>query len=247
MRNRFSGAVSAVAVFFALWYSAALLLNKAFLPTPTASFAAFYRIVLSGEITKHILISSGRVFFSLLIASLTAVPLGLWTGRNKSADRLLTPFIRVLYPLPKVVFLPIIVILTGIGNSPKIILLTLVIFFQVAVAARDASKSVPLTAVQSIRSLNAKKTQIYRHLVLPYALPQIFTSLRISLGTAVAVLFFAETFASADGVGYYISDAMSRRSYDLMFAGIIAMALLGLLFYAVIDLSEKYFCRWQKK
>ena len=246
LRSKPSSVAAATIVFFLLWHFAAVFLDKAFLPTPLVSFSAFFRIVASGEILGHFFISACRVVVSIVVAGVPAVVLGLWMGRNKAVYSFLAPFIFFLYPLPKVVFLPVIVILTGIGNAPKIILIALMVFFQVVVVAMDASKSVPVSAIQSIRSLNAGRFQIFCHLIVPFALPQIFTSLRISLGTATAVLFLAETFASADGIGYFIMDSMGRRAYDLMFAGIIAMALLGLAVYAVIDLAERYFCSWRK-
>ena len=246
MRSKPASFAVATVVFFVLWHVAAIILDKAFLPTPLVSFSAFFRLVASGEILGHFFVSAYRVVLSLVVAGVPAVILGLWMGQNKTAYSFFAPFVFFLYPLPKVVFLPVIVILTGIGNAPKIVLIALVVFFQVIVVAMDASKSVPLSAIQSIRSLNAGRFQIFRHLILPFALPQIFTSLRISLGTAIAVLFLAETFASADGIGYFIMDSMSRRAFDLMYAGIIAMALLGLVVYAATDLAERYFCRWRK-
>ena len=247
MRSKPSGAAAAIVVFFVLWHVAAIILNKAFLPTPLVSFSAFFRVVISGEILGHFFVSAWRVVLSLLVAGIPAVLLGLWMGQNKTAYSFFAPFVFFLYPLPKVVFLPVIVILTGIGNAPKVVLIALVVFFQVVVVAMDASRSVPVSAIQSIRSLNAGKGQIFYHLVLPFALPQIFTSLRVSLGTAIAVLFLAETFASSDGIGYFIMDSMGRRDFDLMYAGIIAMTLLGLAAYAVIDLAERYFCRWRRR
>ncbi|MFZ5942705.1 MAG: ABC transporter permease [Bacillota bacterium] len=239
---------SVMAVLFVLlvWLAGALFLNKPFLPTPQSALAAFFSLWLDGVLEQHFLISSYRVIVSIAIAFIMAVPLGLILGRNEKLDRLVSPVIYVLYPLPKIVFLPIIVVLMGLGNLPKIFLITIIIFFQVAVTARDASKGVPFQSIQSMRSLNASTWQIYLHLIWPYCLPKVLTSLRISLGTAVAVLFLAETFASTDGVGYFILDAMERREYGGMYAGIIAMGLLGLLVYCVVDYIEYVYCRWQK-
>ncbi|MFZ5753474.1 MAG: ABC transporter permease, partial [Bacillota bacterium] len=94
--------------------------------------------------------------------------------------------------------------------------------------------------------LHATTWQTYRHLVWPYCLPKILTSLRVSLGTAIAVLFLAETFASTDGLGYFILDAMERKEYPAMYAGILAMGLLGVITYALVDLIENRFCKWTK-
>lgn len=246
MTKKITSYTFAIMVIIIIWYIASLVLAKPFLPKPGRAFSDFFKLLLTGHLTNHFLISTYRVFISLVIAFVLAVPLGLIIGRNATLDKIFAPIIYVLYPLPKVVFLPIIVVLLGLGNLPKIVLISLIVFFQVVVTARDAAKAVPFQSIQSIRSLNPSTWQIYYHLIWPYCLPKVLTSLRISLGTAVAVLFFAETFASTDGIGYFILDAMERRAYDNMYAGIIAMGCLGLLAYGVVDYFEHVFCKWQK-
>ncbi len=239
----FSLAIISLLIF---WQLGSMALDKPFLPTPLASFQAFFQALATGEINVHFWISAYRIFISIVIAFVLAVPLGLFIGRSQLADKLLSPMIYVLYPLPKVVFLPIIVVLMGLGDLPKIFLITLVIFFQIVVATRDSAKSIPYASLQSMRSLNASGWQIYRHLIFPYCLPQILSALRVSLGIAIAILFFAETFASTNGLGYYILDSMERRDYAFMYGGIIAMGLLGIIAYKIVDWIEGFACRWQK-
>lgn len=229
------------------WQIGSMLLNKPFLPSPGASFAAFFTFLCNGEMGGHFLISTFRIISSILLAMCLAVPLGLAMGRVEWLGKLLNPIVYLLYPLPKVVFLPIIVVLMGLGNWPKIFLIALVVFFQIVVVTRDAASSIPKASVQSMRSLNASSWQMFQHLILPACLPQILTSLRITLGTAIAILFFAETFASFDGLGYFILDGMERREYPAMYAGIIGLAILGLSLYLCVDLLEQKLCRWQKK
>ncbi|MDR1070483.1 MAG: ABC transporter permease subunit, partial [Gracilibacteraceae bacterium] len=194
---------------------------------------------------RHFLVSAARILVSTVLALALAVPLGILLGRSAWAARLGGPLVAMLYPLPKVVFLPVLVVLLGLGDAPKILLIMLVIFFQITVVTWDAAAAVPAASLLSLRSLHAGPWQILRHLILPCCLPHILTSLRITTGTAVAVLFFAETFASFDGLGYFILNGMETREYTVMYAGIIAMALLGLLFYAVIGILEKIFCAWR--
>jgi len=98
--------------------------------------------------------------------------------------------------------------------------------------------------VLSVRSLGANGGQVFRHVVFPASLPEIFTALRIGSGTAVAVLFLAEATAGTSGLGYYIVDAWGRINYDAMFAGILGMALLGVVLYEVLELLEGHLCRW---
>ena len=134
----------------------------------------------------------------------------------------------------------------GLGNAPKVVLITLVVFFQLLVTVRDAARAVPYESLQVMYSLNASGWQIYRHLIWPSCLPDVLTSLRIALGTAIAILFLAETFASQNGLGYLILDSMEKRDYGEMYAAIIAMGLLGLLLYEVVDLLEKRFVKWRR-
>lgn len=154
--------------------------------------------------------------------------------------------IYLLYPLPKIVFLPVVMILLGLGDLSKIFLITLVVFFQILVTTRDAARNVSHAKILAVVSLGAGRLDIYRHVIWPAIIPEIFTALRIGSGTAIAVLFFAESFASSEGLGYYIMDAWTRSAYQEMFAGIIAMGLLGYLLYAGLDALDKKICPWKK-
>jgi len=219
--------ILALTFLLAGWYLLAAYLQRPFLPYPHEVLAKFTILFFAGRLKGHFLVSSMRVMLSLLLAFLLAVPLGLVMGRNGQLDRLISPLVYLLFPLPKIVFLPIIVVLFGLGILPKIFLITLIVFFQVLVAARDASRTIPPQWILAMQSLHARSWQIFRHLVWPACLPQVFTALRVSLGTAIAVLFLAETFASTNGLGYYILDSMERRAYPEIYPGIIAISLPG--------------------
>lgn len=229
------------------WHLLAAYLQKSFLPPPLQVIRTFFLLCLQGEIGRHFLISSLRVLASLGLAFLLAVPLGLAMGRSPVLDRLISPLIYLLYPLPKIVFLPVIILFLGLGSLPKVFLITLIVFFQVLVGSRDAARAIPAQWVLAMDSLHARPWQVFLHLVWPACLPKVFTALRVSLGTGIAVLFLAETFASVDGLGCFILDSMERRDYTKMYAGILAMSLLGALAYTLIDLLERRLCRWNRQ
>lgn len=226
------------------WAIAAALVKNAVLPGPFAAIDAFLTAI-GGDMLWHFFVSGYRVLVSLALAVLIAVPLGLLLGRNPIFDRMAAPAIYVIYPVPKIVFFPLIMILLGIGDLSKIFIITLIVSFQILVTTRDAAKNVSPAWIYSIRSLGANDWQIYRHVIIPACLPELITALRISLGTAIAVLFLAETVAGSSGLGYYILSAMYRAEFGDMFAGIIAMGLMGLMFYFMIDIFERMFCSWQ--
>lgn len=244
MKHKSVSIIIASLLLLLLWQGASMALDKAFLPGPWTSFKAFVALCQSGEMWPQFRISAARVLISTALGVVLAVPLGMACGRSETLYQVATPLVAILYPLPKVVFLPILVVLFGLGDLPKIVLITLIIFFQIFVVVCDASHQLPQESVDAMHTMSKKRWDVFRHLLLPACLPSVLTSLRISIGTSVAVLFFAETFASFDGLGYLILDGMERREYPDMFAGIIGMALLGVLLYECIYYLEKRCCRW---
>ena len=242
--NKALGYVGAIVVLLVGWELLALAIDSPALPPPTSALPAF--VELFGEILPHILISAWRVLAALIIGSAMAVPLGLMLGRSPRVDAVAAPIVFLSYPVPKVVFLPVLMVLLGLGSVSKIALITLIIFFQILVTARDAARAIPAGSVLSVRSLGAGTAQVFRHVVFPAALPEIFTALRIGSGTAIAVLFLTESVAGTSGLGYYIVDAWGRIDYNAMFAGIIGMAILGVVLYELLELLEARACRWTR-
>lgn len=241
--RKLAGYLGALAVLLVAWAALSWAVKSPALPGPAIAIATF--IEQWAEIWPEILISAWRVIAAMAIGTALAVPLGLWLGRSPRADSIAAPMIFLLYPIPKVVFLPVLLVLLGLGTTPKIALIALIVFFQILVTARDAAKAVPEASVVSVRSLGASGVDIYRHVVVPASLPDIFTALRIGIGTAIAVLFLAESIAGTNGLGYYIVDAWGRIDYPAMFAGIIAMALLGVVLYEGLDAIERRATRWR--
>lgn len=228
----------------ALWWALALAIGSPALPTPDATWPAL--VDNFACIMPEFWTSLGRIALSMLIGTVLGVPAGLWIGRSRRGDQIFGPVLYVLYPVPKIVFLPVLFILFGLGGQAKVILIAIAIFFQMVVTMRDAAKNVPQGAVVSLRSLGATKGQILREVVLPASLPDLFTALRITTGTAVAVLFIAESMAGSSGLGYYIMHAWSLLEYEQMFAGIIAMAVLGVVIYEVFEILEYRLTKWRR-
>ncbi len=226
------------------WQALSALLNFPALPGPVPSFGAFFSEV-NKSLGFHFYVSSYRVLISLAIALVLAVPLGMVLGREEKIDQFIAPVIYLVYPIPKVVFLPVLLALLGLKDSPKITLIALVVFFQILVTTRDAAKNINRDLINSVVSLGAGRRDIYRHVVWPAVLPEVLTSLRIASGTAIAVLFISETVASQEGLGYYLLDSWSRMAYESMFAGIIAMGILGFVIYMALDIMEKKVCPWK--
>ncbi|MDR1210918.1 MAG: ABC transporter permease [Spirochaetaceae bacterium] len=240
------GTLLAFFVFILLWAFFASLLKKPFLPGPGKTFAALGGLWKSGALFIHFWASLSRIFLALALSVLPAGLLGLASGRSRRMDSVISPVIYLLHPLPKAAFLPVIMLMLGLGEASKIFLLGFIVFSQILVSARDASRQIPEELAASVRSLGAGRLARFCHVVLPACLPALFSGLRVSLGTSAAVLFLAETFATDTGLGYLITDAWARVAYAEMYAAITALSLMGLFLFVLAGLAEKICCPWKE-
>lgn len=243
-RYKFQG-VKVLAALAVLWEAASLLFQRGFLPGAGASVCSLAGLTLDGTLLPHLWASAYRILGGTLLGLLVSIPVGLVMGENAKADQYLGTAFNVLYPVPKVVFLPVFVVMMGVGDAPKIFLIALVLFFQLTVVIRDAAKSIPDDRKQVMQSLGANGFQNMLHLVLPACMPEIMTSLRGSLGVSTAMLFITENFASLQGLGYYITRCMDSRDYENMYAGILMLGILGAGLYGGIGLLERRVCKWK--
>jgi len=227
-----------------LWHVASLFLGSNLLPGPIPVFFRMGQEMGRSAFWEHIGASSFRILAGLCCAFVTAVPLGLLLGGNRRLDRLFAPLVYLSYPIPKIVLMPIILLLFGLGDTSKIVLITLIIFFQLLIPIRDAARKISTEVIYSLKSLGGNRWHFYRHVVWPVTLPGIFTSLRIGTGTAVAVLFFVESISARRGLGLYLIDSWGRADYAAMFVGMIALSVIGIILYETFDLLEKKICKW---
>ncbi|HEX6033007.1 MAG TPA: ABC transporter permease [Anaerolineales bacterium] len=242
--NRRDVFLAALALLFA-WQMAAELVNLPILPAPSKVLSVFLR-ELQNDLPSHFVFSLWRVFAGMALSVLTAVPVGLAIGGSKRLNRIFSPLIYLLYPIPKVVFVPVVILFLGIGDTAKIAIMFLILFFQIVVLVRDQAAGLPPQLIQSLHSLGAGRRALFRFVYLPASLPAILTALRQSIGTAVAVLYITELSATKYGLGYYIYyNGSTLLDYPAMYAGVVAMSLLGLGMYFSVDWLERKWCKWK--
>lgn len=235
----------AVLALLAIWQLFAMFINRPILPTPIEVGKVFIQ-ELQNDLIGHFLASLWRVLASIALAILIAAPLGLILGQSKRLNNLISPAIYLVYPIPKVVLVPIILLIFGIGDLPKIAIIFLILFFQILVLVRDQAASLRPELIQSVRSIGAGRRALFRFVYIPASLPAVLTAVRQSIGTAVAVLYIAELFATQQGLGYYIFlNGSTLFNYPAMYAGVVAMSLMGLGLYFSVDWLERRYCPWQ--
>ncbi len=227
-----------------LWWALAVLVPGGFIPGPDTVVLRFL-VLFPRALAAHSAASLGRVAAALALSLLTAVPAGIAIGRSPVLGRLLSPILYVLYPVPKIALLPVLLLLFGLGDPSKVLIVYLVLFFQVLVSVRDAAREVPPQFLLSLRSLGGTRRDAARYVLIPALVPPLLSSLRVGTGTGLAVLFFSETFGTNLGLGWFVMESWMRMSYVDMFAGIFCLGLLGLTIFLGIDLLQRRFCRWR--
>jgi ABC-type nitrate/sulfonate/bicarbonate transport system permease component len=238
-------ALVATLTLLVVWQLLAMVVNLSILPPPLTVFRVFLQELPRG-LSTHFLFSLWRVFAGMALSVLVAAPVGLAVGGSRTLNRIFSPFIYLLYPIPKVVFVPVVILFLGIGDVAKITIMFLILFFQIVVLVRDQAAGLPPQLIQSLNSLGAGRRALFRFVYVPASLPAILTALRQSIGTAVAVLYITELSATRYGLGYYIYyNGSTLLDYPAMYAGVMAMSLLGLGMYFTVDWLERKWCPWK--
>lgn len=218
-------------------------LGTSAVPSPAETFATLADLARR-DLAAHLAASLARVLAATALQILAGAGLGIALGASRRAELILGSSVRILHPVPKIAFLPVFMILFGIGDLSKILFVASVTVFQTVVSVRDGIAEIPGPLFLAARSLGLRRPGLLRHLYIPAVLPRIFTSLRLGLGMGLSALFFAENYATRYGAGYLIMNAYAMADYRTTFAGIVCLSLLALGLFALADLGERRLCPW---
>jgi len=227
----------------AVWEILHLALGTSALPSPLEAATTLAEL-FRRDMATHLAASLLRVLAATVVQVVLGSALGLALGASARAEALVGPAVRVLYPVPKIAFLPLFMILFGIGEVSKVLFVAAVVVFQTVISVRDGVAEIPPALFLSARSLGMGRRGLYRHLYAPAILPRVFTSIRLGLGAGMSALFFAENYATRHGVGYLIMSSYAMADYRSTFAGILALSLLALALFALVDAAEGRACPW---
>lgn len=226
-----------------IWYSASFIIGEKMIPTPITTISELFKL-MKKNFFYDISYSTYRIFIAIFVSLIIGIPIGIFIGINKVADRILSPLIYILYPIPKVAFLPIFMVMFGLGNLSKIMLMVTIIIFQILIVTRDGVKDIDNDMLIAAKVMKFNKVDMIIKVIIPSILPNIFSALRVSIGIAISALFFSENYATKYGIGYFIMNAWSMVDYKGMFAGVLALSIVALIIFKLIDLFEKKICKW---
>jgi len=233
---------TAVGVFgVAVWRLLCLTQNEPIFPTPEETYGGIRELVVDNTLRDYVIASLFRVTWGFFLAALIGIPLGLVVGWSLRAYRALNPIIQGLRPISPIAWIPISILWFGVGDRAAIYLIFLAAFFPIVVGTMAAVRNISLVHVRSARNFGVDGLELFRRVVLPAAMPQIITSLRIALGVAWLVVVAAEMIAVDSGLGYLINDARNMgRRYDLVVAGMLAIGVIGILLDLLIRRLERF-------
>jgi taurine transport system permease protein len=243
----------AVLALLGLWWgvTAAGWIAPLFLPAPAAVWRKLVSVAGDGfmdaTLLQHAAASLGRVALALLLALAMAIPLGLWIGLSRSVRGLLDPLIEFYRPVPPLAYLPLIVIWFGIGELSKVLLIALAIFAPVVIATSTGVRAVHETTLRAALAFGATRRQLLRHVVLPAALPQILTGVRVGLGVGWSTLVAAELVAATRGLGFMVQSAAQFLNTEVVVLGIFVIALIAFALELALRALQRRLVPWEGK
>jgi taurine transport system permease protein len=239
----------ASAGFLGLWFLVARLrlVTPLFLPSPLEVGQAFVTVARDGFADATLLQHAGSSLMRVSIAFLVAVPLGLAMGLNRWVKGIFDPPIEFYWPIPPLAYLPLVIIWLGIGETAKISIIALAMFAPLVISAQAGVRSVSIGRVQAALSLGASRRQLFFHVVLPGALPEILTGVRIAIGAGWSTLVAAELVAATRGLGFMTLSASEFLVTDVVFVGILTIAAFAIAFVLAVRSLERVLTPWRGK
>ncbi len=242
--------LASIAVVLCAWVGVTEggLVRDLFLPSPADLWSGFLELIDEGYKGRPLLVHVGDSLFRVGAGFVTGVAagtlLGLAMGYLPKLDALAAPFVEFLRPLPQLAYLILLIIWLGIGETSKITMLFLAALPVAAVAARDGVRNVPAERLRVAQTLGASSWQVFRHVIIPSALPEILVGARLAAGIVYGTLIAAEIIAGSSGIGWMILDAGRFLRSDYVFVGIIMLGLAGIAIDRALLLIEKRAVHW---
>jgi ABC-type nitrate/sulfonate/bicarbonate transport system permease component len=198
-----------------------------YLSYPSQILVALWEVTADGELLQAVIASLYRVIGGFAVGTAAGMFVGLGAGLVRGVRNFFDPLVSFLFAVPKIAFLPVFLLLFGIGHISKIAIIAFSCFFPVFIASRYAVMSVDRRLLWAARTMGTPSRTLFFRVVIPAAAPQLFAGVRISLAHAFIVLFAAELIGSHAGLGQLIAEGDDAARFDLMFAGILTFAVLG--------------------
>ncbi|MBB5916538.1 NitT/TauT family transport system permease protein [Nocardia transvalensis] len=239
--------VLVIALFLAVWETAPRLglVDEVFLPPFSVVLDAFAELVRTGQMWEHVSTSLTRSLTGFALALATAVPVGIGIAWYKPIADFLNPILELFRNTAALALLPVFILVLGIGETSKVALVVYAGFFPILLNTITGVRTVEPLLIKSAVSLGFSPLRLFQKVILPAALPSIFTGLRMAASSSILVLIAAEMVGARAGLGYLITAAQQNFQIPNMYAGILAISLVGLAFNGILVTVERRLSRWR--
>ncbi|WP_240777357.1 ABC transporter permease [Nonomuraea basaltis] len=221
------------------------VVDRVFVPPLSENLVAWYDLLIGGQLSEHLQASLARSLAGFGLAIVLAIPLGLLIGWYRPVADLLTPLLEVFRNTSAVALLPVFTLILGIGETTKIAFVLYACSWPIVLNTISGVKTVEPLLIKSARSMGLGPVRLFQKVILPAAVPTIFTGVRLAGAYSILVLLFAEMVGAKAGLGYLILDTQSSFRIPDMYAGIITISVLGLLFNLLLVAVERRFSTWR--
>jgi len=235
-----------VIVTLAVWEWYGRGVDPIFMSYPTGIVAAVPRMLATGELQAAFWVSLQGLLVAIALAIAVGVPLGLITGRYRTADQLLDVQITALYSTPHVALLPLLTLWFGVGTTAKLVLIYLSAFFPIIINTHSGVRNISHGLVEVALAEGANERQVFTKIIVPAALPFIMTGIRLAMGRAVVGMVVAEMFIASAGLGTSIQRYSSAFATDKFFVVLIVLALMGVGLTELVRRLERWLTPWKE-
>jgi NitT/TauT family transport system permease protein len=243
----FAGLISILAGL-ALWefLSRVVVANALFLAAPSQIFGAIYNLAISGQLWPHIAISAAEFAIGYVIASLLGIVVGFAMASSDVGKKVLQPWISGLYATPTIALAPLFILWLGIGIWSKVVVVIFLVLFPVTINTEAGLRTTSARLIEMLRSFGATPRQIFFKLSLPSAMPFILAGLKLGIGRGLIGVVVAELFGSRAGLGRLISQSADAFNMPDLFAGVIILAVAGIVMTAGFTWLERALVPWTR-
>jgi NitT/TauT family transport system permease protein len=242
--------ITAIALLLLVWYLVTNLglVGPRQLPTPQALINQFITLATNGyqgnSLLSQVQASLGRTLIGFFIGATAGITVGLAGGYSRLIGAVITPIMAFIRPIPPIAFIPMVVLYLGLGETGKIVLIMVTAFNYSVVNAQAGAAGTPIAYRRAAATLGLSQFQEFFRIIVPSALPAIFTGLRVALALSWAVVVAAELVGAQRGLGYMINNAALLFDIPTVFIGIILIGLIGMTLNGIIGVVEKKLVHW---
>lgn len=223
------------------------LIDQRYVPSPVSIAEAGWSLTVSGELGRHIAASLKRLVIGFIVGAVPGVLIGMAMGLNRWLRAVIDPLVAALYPIPKIAILPLLMLVFGLGDTSKVVVVAMSVLFLTIISTTIGVLQIDRIYFDVARNFGTPWHKLFLRVILPGALPEVFGGLRISLGVSLVVLVGAEFVASNSriGIGYLIWSSWETLVVEKMFVGIIVITVLGVISTFLLHEVERLLIPWR--